>query len=307
MSLIRPGIHENLVILPKTKINEHGTLELVIAAKQADDAELAAFESNVVSIAMESNLRFYPPNLTDFDKNVKSSADLGQDLRRMRYQLMQYALLFGSADVVNNYIGGTTMFDGLGIAPNEYGKAIKMLTNEDFLNKVCTNLQSKFVQFLNDSGAFTGAISFRQKFLRQSKDKNYAVTPSSDFDVWIEPMTITKDKSQIAFTQWEIDNGKNDPNPSASSDKANTTKEDANTGKDLFGATPSAAAPASIAPVSGIKNTGLAQPPVGQIPTGQVARNTASTLTGQVADVVITPVPATPASASGFFNTPAPQ
>jgi len=272
MALIRPGIWENLKISPKTKVNEHGTLELVIGASQSEDAELQAFQNNVVSISMESNFRFYPPNLTTFDKTVKSSGDIGEELRRIRQQFINYGKLYATAEQVEKYVGGMSMFEGIGIPPADYGKALKMLTNDEFLKKIVTNLANRFVKFLEDSGAYTSNVSFRQKFLRQSKDKNYAVIPTSDFDVWLEPMTISKEMSQIAFSKWEIDNGKNDPNPAASSASANTTKADVNTGKNLFAGPADATQPAAIAPAA-------VAPPVAQpvappvVPTAAPAFN----------------------------------
>lgn len=244
MALIKVGIHENLTISPKSKINEHGTLELVIASAQDSNALMDAFTSNSTFNSMESSIRFYPPNLVDFDKKPKTSSEIGKDLLTMRHQFMQYALVFTTKENVEKAIGGVAMFEGLGIPPEDMSKALTMLTNEAFLGKVVTNLSTKFLKLLEVSGAFEGKLLFRQKFLRQSKDKNYAVIPTSDFDTWIEPMSIPKAASKIAYSQWEIDNGKNNPDP-VSGDKSQTTAADVNKAADLFAAPEGAALPAT--------------------------------------------------------------
>lgn len=243
MSLIRPGIHENLMISPKTKWNDKGSYDFVIAAAQSENAELAAFENNAVSIAMESTLKFYSINMIDYEKNVKTSADIGEELRIIRYQFMKYGELFAPKETVESYLGGTKMFEGLGIAPQDYGRALIQLTNKEFCEKVFKNLANKFHQLLTAANAFSGQVLFRQKFLRQSKDKNWAVIPNTDISEWLEPMTIPLAESKIAFTDWEKKNKKDDPNPSVSSKKENKTEADVNAGKNLFGATTQATAP----------------------------------------------------------------
>ena len=307
MALIKPGIHENLRISNKTTVNEHGTLELYIEAAQSENAELEAFENNTVGINMASNFRFYPPNLTTFDKKPKNIGDLGEELRRMRYQLTQYALLYATPEQVEQYIGGTQMFEGLGIPPEDYGKAVRMLTQEDFLKKVVTNLANKFVKFLNDGRVYESPIKFRQKFLRQSSTKNYAVIPTSDFDVWLEPMTIPKASSKIAFSKWEIDNGKNNPNPAASSDAKNTTTQDVNTGKNLFG-TPGSALPTTpkpdlmSQPVTPAEAIPLANAVPSAVPIPDNIPTAGTTITAGDAQAAPPITPATPAAAGGFFT-----
>lgn len=301
-ALIRPGIHENLMISSKTKVNEHGTLELVIASAQSEDAELLAFQNNMVNISMESNIRFYPPSLTDFDKVVKKPGEIGQELRRMRFQLNEYAKLYATQEQIDKYIGGMSMFEGLGIPPADYGKALKMVVQKDFLEKVVTNLATRFIKFLQDAKVYESNILFRQKFLRQSKDKNYAVIPTSDFDVWIEPMAILAEHSKIAFSDWEIKNGKNDPNPAASSSTKNMSKTDVNTGKNLFG-TPADA----VTPPVGVTPPmpEVAAPPVIPAPVAETPVVPAAAIPPVAQPIVaevIPPVAASPASASGFFT-----
>ena len=235
MGLINVGIHENLTLSNKTKINEHGTLELAIKTVEAEDAVLQAFQNNTTFNSMESSFRFYPPSLTDFDKVKKSAGDIGKELLQIRYRLTQYALLYTTKEAIEAEIGGVKMFEGLGIDPDNMAKAVTMLNKEDFLKKVMGNLVTKFYNFMVTLDAFAGTVTFRQKFLRQSKDKNFAVIPTSTFDVWLESMTIPKAASKVCYSEWETKNGKDNPDP-VSSDKSKSTKKDASTAVDLFAA-----------------------------------------------------------------------
>ena len=209
MSLITVGIHDNLMLSPKTQINEHGTLELVICSIQNANALLDAFEGNNIMDNMESSVRFYPPSLIDFSKKQKTAAEIGNDLLKIRHQFMQYAKIYATTDKVEAAIGGLNMFEGLGIPPEDMKKTIAGLIKEEFLLKVMANLTKKFYAFLVQQNAFSGKVTFRQKFLRQSKDKNFISVPTSTYDIWIEPMTIPKEASKISYTKWEIDNKKN--------------------------------------------------------------------------------------------------
>ncbi len=231
MALIKVGVHENLELTPDTEVSEHGTLVLHIKAAQDANALVNAFETNTTFAEMKSGFIFWLPNMKDFQQNVKSATDLASDLLKRRHQLMQYALLFATKEEVVAAIGGTKMFEGSG--EEDPNKSINMLTNEDHLKRVVKSLDSKFVAFLKSKNAFSGKVKFRQKFLRQSEANNYATIPNSDFDVWIEPMTIPRDASKVSFSEWEIKNGKDNPDPVAST-KSEATKVDVAKASSLF-------------------------------------------------------------------------
>lgn len=235
MALIKVGIHENLMISDKTKINDKGTLELCIKAVQSPDALLDAFSSNETFNPMESSFRFYPPSMKDFDQNLKTSAEIGQEILKLRHQLLTYAKLYATKEEAEKALGGLAMFKGMGIADDQIKKALTMFDQEEFVKKIVTNLCTLFVEFLKQKKAFSGKVLFRHKFLRQSKAKNYAVIPSSDFDTWVETMDIPKDASKIAYSDWEKENGKDNPDP-VSSTPAASSAEDANKASALFSA-----------------------------------------------------------------------
>jgi hypothetical protein len=175
MGLIPVGIHENLIISSKSKLSEKGGMDLVIKSVESPEAILAALTSNEVYNAMESNFKQFAHQLTDFNKNTKSAADLVKDLTTRRYQLTQFALMFGTKDEVEAAIGGMAMFEGLGIPPEDYGKAVGQLTNKDFLEKVDANMCTKFLEFIKGKKGFDNpAMSFRAKFPRGSKNKTFS-------------------------------------------------------------------------------------------------------------------------------------
>jgi hypothetical protein len=252
MALIKVGIHENLMLSDKTVINDKGTLELSIKSVEDPNALLNAFESNSTFTAMESSFRFYPPSMKDFNQVTKSSAEVAAEILKLRHQLLTYARLYAPKEEVDAALGGLAMFKGLGIADDKIKAALAMFDKEDFVHTVVTNLCTLFVSFLKSKNAFSGKVLFRHKFLRQSKTKNYAVIPTSDFDVWIESMDVPKDASKVEFSAWEIKEGKHLDNP-VSSDASAATVDDANRAKDLF-------APAAATEESKDESTNTGQP-----------------------------------------------
>lgn len=245
MALIKVGIHEPLSIdLGKSKINEHGTLELTMKMAESEDAVLNAFVSNTTFQPMESSFRFYAPNMKTFQGETKSSADLASDLLKIRHQLSEIASVFTTKDKVDAAIGGLEMFKGIGIPETDLSKAVGMLHNEELMKKVHTNLSTKFLDLLKSVGV---DAEFRMKFLRQSKDKNYAVIPNSSFDTWIESTDVLKEQSQVAYSDWEKENGKDNPNPSASS-ASSATPEASQKADQLFKKPESSTAPTTNPP-----------------------------------------------------------
>ena len=234
MGLIPVGIHENLVISSKSKLSDKGGMDLVIKTIESPEAILAALTSNEVYNAMESNFKQFAHSLTDYNKNVKSAADLVKDLTTRRHQLMQIAKIFATEELVDKALGGMAMFEGLGIAPENYGKAVAQLTQADFLKKVDDNLCQKFLDFVKANKGFDNpAAAFRAKFPRGSKNKTFSSLCKSPYDVWIESMNVPAGQTKIAWSDYEIKEGLNHSNPIAS-DEAKANVNDANKAKDLF-------------------------------------------------------------------------
>lgn len=232
MALIPVGIHENLIISSKSALSDKGGMDLVVKTVESPEAILAALTNNEVYSAMESNFKFFAISLTDFNKNVKTPADLVKDLTTLRHQFSSIAKVFGVEKEVDEAVGGMAMFEGLGIPPEDYGKAVAQLTNGDFLKKVEDNLATRFLNFLKAKSAFESS-TFRAKFPRASKNKTFSGITKSPYDVWIEPMTVPKEQSKISWSEYEVSQGLNHGNPIAS-DQAKATAADANKAKDLF-------------------------------------------------------------------------
>lgn len=216
MALIPVGIHENLVLSDKTTVNEKGSLVLVIKSSESPNAVMDAFESNSNVVGMESSFTFFFPNLIDFEKRVRSGVDIAEDLLTLRFKLTNYARLYATKEEVDSVLGGKKIFEGLGIPEDQTSTIVARLTNEEFMHKVVTSYYHKFINFIKSKNGFAGTVKFRQKFPRASKDKNFSSISNSSIDVWLESMDIPKTQSKVAFTEWEIKNGKNDSTPGKS-------------------------------------------------------------------------------------------
>ena len=224
MAFLQVGITDNLVFSDKTTVNAKGTLELYMKTNNSADSLMAAFEGNTTLEAAESKMLHFPPGVKDFQGSPKTSETIAKELLDKRKTLLEYAYLLGTKDEANGAIGGLKMFEGV-VDPAAVGQALLRLTNEDLLNKVFTNLLNKFVAYLQAKKAFSGSVTFRHKFARQSKDKHYITLPA--FGAFVELMEVPKAQSKLVWTEWEIANGKNNPNPVASSKSKNTEVEKA--------------------------------------------------------------------------------
>ena len=250
MALLSIGINENLKISNETKINDKGTLELVIqTANGGEDALMAAFETGASLNEASSKFMFFPPMMKTFKGAPKTNTEVAKDLLAVRFQLELYASPYASKEKVKDAIGGFKMFAGIGIPEDAtaWKNALNMLAKEEFARKIHTNLCTRFVTLLQEVNAFNSGDTFRQKLVRQSADKNFAAIPRGT-DIWLEPMTIAIEDSKIAFTQYEIDKKMNS-SADVKADGAKTSKSDAAKAEDLFAAP--VAPPASDAPAFG--------------------------------------------------------
>lgn len=232
MALITVGIHSNLVLTEKTKINEYGSLEIGIKVAQDESAILDAFRDNTVSESMESVFRIYPPSEKDYKGNIKSGHEIAQDFLALREQYMTIAGIFGDPEEIAAAIGGTQMLEGHGI--EDLNKAIEALTGETFRNKVNEKLSTLFLNFLTSKKAFDGTVKFRMKFPRQNADKNFSTIPRNDKQgPWIELSGVPKAESNISWSDWEVAEKRNSGDPVAST-ATKVTEVDQKTADGLF-------------------------------------------------------------------------
>ena len=71
---------------------------------------------------------------------------------------------------------------------------------------------------------------FRHKFWRKNKKESFAIIPNNQLDTFVESMDVPTEASAIVWSEWEIKNGKNNPNPA----KADSQEEAPADSQSLF-------------------------------------------------------------------------
>lgn len=229
MAFIKPGIHGNCKFGAGSKINDKGTLVLDIEIGSTD--VVAAFAGNDTLDTAKGGFMFFPPNTTDFEKNPYTIEEIADSLMKMRKMFLTYAALLAPKADAEAAFGGNALFEGIGVTAEQIPDLIARLDNEEVLKKVSTNLQTKFLAFMQAQPNFT-TTEFRHKFWRKNKKESFAVIPMNQFDTYVESMDVPDEASAIIWSEWEIKNGKNNPNP-VKADDTNDAPDDA---QNLFGA-----------------------------------------------------------------------
>jgi len=223
MAFIKPGIHENCKFGAESKINDKGTLVLDIEVAPKDI--MSAFEGNDTLDTMRGSFMIFPPNVKGFEGEDRSNTEIAEDLMKMRKLLLTYASLLGPKVHAEAAFGSTKMFEGIGITKEQIPQLIENFQNEKVVQKVSTNLQTLFLNYVKSLPTFTTA-TFRHKFWRKNKKENFAIIPNNQLDVFVESMEVPQEATKIVWSEWEIKNKKNDPNP-ASADDTTAAPEDA--------------------------------------------------------------------------------
>jgi hypothetical protein len=87
----------------------------------------------------------------------------------------------------------------LGITINdEAGLTMALADNEALVNKIYDNYITQFIQQVTPFAGPTSPLC-RWKFVRQGKDKHFASIPT--FAPFVEPMTVPKAQSKLAFSK----------------------------------------------------------------------------------------------------------
>lgn len=226
MAFLTPGVHENLTFGAGSKINEQGTLVLEMKTGEVD--VMAALEGNDTLEDAGSNFMFFPPSVSSFEGVAYKPIEIVKVLTKNRSLLLKYASLLGPKADAEAAFGGLKMFEGLGITKEQIPELVERLTDENVLKKVSTNLQTKFLQYVQSLPNFS-TTTFRHKFWRKNAKESFAVIPNS-FDEFVEPMSIPKDASKISWNEWELKNKKND----ASNAPADNVTEEPKDTQSLF-------------------------------------------------------------------------
>lgn len=237
MALFQPSIAENIVLSSETGINEQGTVEIVLTTVSDTSNMLAALSGDDGFSPAKQSYREYAPTVVNaWDSSVNDVPSILGSLLTLRYKFLQFMKIYATEEEAKAVIWDQKMFEGLGIPPEDMGKAIEMLSNQSFLSKVSANLNTIFINFLKEKKAFSGVEKFRIKLVRSSETNHYSKIPKTQIDTWIEHMDVPKEQTKILWTQYDLDNNLNSGTPVASDKKdKKTEKKEKKKGKLMFG------------------------------------------------------------------------
>jgi hypothetical protein len=228
--VIQVGINEN-VFLKKLGRSEKGALELYFsdAAEDKTVDVFAAMQSNeVVDTGLETKLLIFPPMVIKKDDITRAKkVDLmSKDIQDTKNQLVHIAQRYMTTDKITI---GSVMFKDTNIKSST--DFDDMILDETTFMKVFDNMANEFITLMTP---FVGDASLRSrlKLQRQNKEKHFATLPKSFLSErpMYESMEIPKDKSKIAFSKWEKDNGLDDGTPASKDAAADKPSEATPTG-----------------------------------------------------------------------------
>lgn len=247
MGYLGVNIWENVVLTANTGFDEKGYFQIGLSTKVDTVNMFAAFDGGEALQADTNDLKMFKPNMQDWNGNAKDSASIGQDLINFKNTLVDILGVHMPMDKANATLSAGVMFAGLGITAETQGQLNQKLLDEGFVTAVFNNIAKAFTTAVQP---FIGQNPFRIKLRRTSKAKHFAtIPPKGRFpEVWIEPMTVPADASQIKWSDWEIKNGYNDGTKVEADAPSEETTEKV---ENMF-ANPQATEPA--APATGVGN-----------------------------------------------------
>lgn len=203
------GINEN-VVLTNASITDKGWLSLSF-----DEVKNLGKKSNIfedLQTAKVDNdgkttfdINLFPFKKPDGTRNEGKTDDellemIGMDMKKVKNQLTQLLMQYTTSENITWDPYKNTSID----KENYRQEYLKTSTLETVFNNYAT-------QFIETARPFMGKAEYplRIKLVRQSKEKNFATIPGRFLEdqPWVETMEIPKDRSKVAFTQWEKDNG----------------------------------------------------------------------------------------------------
>lgn len=248
MGYLGVNIWDNVVLTSNTGFDDEGYFQIGFSTKVDTGNMFAAFDGGAALQADTNDIKIFKPNMVDYDKNPKDSASIGQDLINFKNVLVDILSVHMPIDKAQGMLAAPVMFQGLGITAETQGQLNQKLVDEGFVTAVFNNLAKAFT---TATQPFIGQNPFRVKFRRTSKAKHFAtIPPKGRFpEVWIEPMTIPKEASQIKWSDWEVKNGYNDGTKVEADVPSEETTEKV---ENMFAApTTDAAAPSPTGPGAG--------------------------------------------------------
>lgn len=209
MAYLGVNIHDNIILSSQlTLINDKGSLVVGFATNADTSDMLSAFDEGSNLERAENGIILFCPSIKGFDGKAKTPTQVGQDLNNFKNTLVDILSVFMPVDKAKAALNTDVMFRGLGITKETQSTLATRLLDQNFIQAVYVNISNAF---LTEAKPFMDSIPFRVKLRRTSKAKNFATIPYKGQvpEVWIEPMTVPKTASQIAWSKWELDNGMN--------------------------------------------------------------------------------------------------
>ena len=210
--LISIGIVENISVSSDSGINQDGRRVLSLEVALGEKAMVEAMMSGTVIEPMKSSFLHFDTSMTVFGKDdeFKTFDTLSTEFALEAKKLVTYGSFITSEEDAQAKFGTAKVFESMGIQESGIYAAMQNFVNEEFLISMYNKLYELF-------GEYTKAIptisetKFRHKFWRASKNKAFASVPSMKTKgVFVEPMTVPIEDSEISWSVYELEKGKND-------------------------------------------------------------------------------------------------
>lgn len=167
-----------------------------------------------------TTINFFPFKVPTGPRNETKTEDekiemVSNDMLKLKNQLTQLLEVY----LTTNDIKWEPYYN-TGIDGNNYRAAFM---DNDQLAKVFANYGHQFVKMITP---FMNKPEFalRLKLVRQSKEKHYATIPGMFLSErpYVDLMLVTDEQTKVKFSDWEINNGLNDPKPVAQAQADNS-------------------------------------------------------------------------------------
>lgn len=198
--MIKVGINENLVI-KEVKKNDKGSIEITFQEATVVDPMAALNSSGSTNLNQaEHKVIIFPVNPNDAEGNMDSYKNLMAKIAEVKDPLDHILQQYMTKSSIK-----WDIFAGTGLTAETIQEEIR---REATLIKIYTNIVDQFIAMATQADAMKGT-PVRVLFIRQSKAKHYPRLRSRYLDrqPFIEPMSISKEQSKLAFSDYELKNG----------------------------------------------------------------------------------------------------
>jgi len=209
MAFIKIGISENVSLSKETGIVEDSMRIVLEINPTSEDLVQAMMEGRVLEAAKTSFIQFLPNMDLYGGKGKKSSPELVGEYMKFQSMLLDYGKIVASEEEAKIAYGGLKPFLALGISQEAVANVLANFNDDAFLKKVYYSLFELFSNFLQTIPDLE-AKKMRHKFWRGSKKKTFSSIPKFNKDnVFVEPMTVPREETKLAWTVYELEKGLN--------------------------------------------------------------------------------------------------